>query len=257
MSAPAGTAIFDLDGVVYLGGTGIAGAGQALHTLRDSGWHLLFATNNASATAVSVAEKITRLTGFTPSESAVVTCAMAAASYLRGSTAPVFVVGEPALRSTLADGGLSVTEEPEDAEAVVVGIDFSFTYDRMKDATAAIRSGATFIATNTDATYPTPRGLAPGAGSIVAAVRTASGQAPIVVGKPEQPMIDLLAERIEGEAVWVVGDRPETDIAMAQRAGWRSILPLTGVIGSAAELTGPDIPEVVVDSIVHVPDIIL
>jgi HAD superfamily hydrolase (TIGR01450 family) len=177
---------------------------------------------------------------------------MAVVRYLTGRNHNVFVVGEPALRETLETGGVRLTDAPK-ADVVVVGIDFNFTYAVLDQASRAIRGGAEFIATNTDTNYPTPTGLAPGAGSIVGAVELAAGTTPVVVGKPEQPMIDLLTDQIRGRDVWVVGDRPETDVAMAHRAGWRSILPLTGVVADVDDLRGRPNPDHLVGSIADVP----
>lgn len=256
MSVAAGSVVLDLDGVVYLGSQGIEGAGAALKALEAEGWQLLYATNNASVTPDSVCEKIARLTGFEPERASVVTCAMAAARYLSSSEGAVYVVGEQGLTKTLVDAGITTSDEAASASAVVVGIDSAFTYDKLDNASRAIRRGAAFIATNTDANYPTPTGLAPGAGSIVAAVERAGGKAPIVVGKPEQPMIDILTDLIRSQTVWVVGDRPETDIAMAHTAGWGSILPLTGVVAHPDELVGRPRPDHVVSSIAEVPGLL-
>lgn len=252
----SGTIIFDLDGVVYLGSERIDGAGEALADLQHVGWTLLFATNNASATQTSVCAKISDLTGFVPDPQSVVTCSMAAARYLQDRASSCFVVGEPGLRATLTEAGFDVVGARTRADAVVVGIDFGFTYATLAAASGAIRDGALFVATNTDATYPTPSGLAPGGGSIVASVATAAGVDPIVVGKPEQPMIALLAEQITSSDVWVIGDRPETDIAMAHAGKWRSILPLTGVVSDERQLQGRAQPDHVVDSIADVPLIV-
>lgn len=252
----AGTIIFDLDGVVYLGSEGIDGAGDVLAELQRAGWTLLYATNNASATPTSVRDKISALTGFVPDPESVVTCAMAAARYLEDRAASCFVVGEPGLRDTLAHAGFDIVADASGADAVVVGVDFGFTYATLDAASRAIRAGALFVATNTDANYPTPSGLAPGAGAIVASVATAAGADPIVVGKPEQPMVALLTERVGSSEVWVVGDRPETDIAMAHIAGWRSILPLTGVVAEEDQLLGRPLPDHVVASITEVPRVV-
>lgn len=253
----SGTVVFDLDGVLYRGQTAVPGAGEALTDIETAGFQLLFATNNASATPTSVIEKIRRLTGYHGRMSAVVTSGMAAARFIAGRYDKILVVGEPGLRETIQTADVEVVDADSQPDAVVVGLDEAFTYDKLHNASRAIRSGAAFVATNTDATFPRADGQAPGAGSIVAAVATASGVQPVVCGKPEQPMIDILNELAEGEPIWMVGDRPETDIAIAAAAGWRSVLTLTGVVSSLAEVGDGPRPDHVVASIADVPGVVL
>jgi len=135
-------------------------------------------------------------------------------------------------------------------DAVVVGLDQAYDYLRIAVAAAAVREGAAFVATNADLRYPTPRGFLPGAGSLVAAIRAASGDVePIVVGKPEPAMFAEILEdaRLEPNAAVVVGDNPDADIVAAHRSGIFSVLILTGVADAAlAEgLTGDRKPDVV------------
>ena len=117
------------------------------------------------------------------------------------------------------------------ADVVVVGYDPGFDYVRMKRAASAVRGGARLIATNDDATYPTPEGLIPGAGSILASIVTASGATPEVAGKPHRPMVDVVRAHL-GEATIVVGDRPDTDGRFASAMGVPFGLVLSGVIGA-------------------------
>jgi 4-nitrophenyl phosphatase len=119
----------------------------------------------------------------------------------------------------------------QDADAVIVGIDWNLTYDKLKRATREIRRGAKFIGTNADKTFPTEEGIVPGAGSILAALEAASGTAPIVIGKPERMMFDIAVDKmgVKPESTATLGDRLETDILGGQRAGLRSILVMTGV----------------------------
>jgi 4-nitrophenyl phosphatase len=137
----------------------------------------------------------------------------------------------------------------------VVGLDLDLHYDTLRDATLAIRNGARFIATNLDPSYPMPDGQWPGAGAIVELVRVASGVDPIATGKPDVAMIDLIAERIGSHTdIWMIGDRPSTDLAMAKTAGWRSVLVLTGVVDSPADVPARWTPDLVIDSIADLPD---
>lgn len=251
-----GTIVVDLDGVIYHGDQGLPGAGAALQDLADSGWRLVMATNNSSTTPAMVVAKIARLTGFSANVDHVVTSSMAAASYLAGTCDTAMVVGEPALAHAIDAVGIIVVDAWQDAASVVVGIDFTVTYDTLDRAARAIRNGATFVATNTDATFPMPDGLAVGAGAIVAAISTASGAEPVVCGKPELPMRRLIKDHVAGDRVWVIGDRPETDIAMADAEGWRSIMPLTGVTTEEAAAGAIHTPDFIVQSISEAPAVI-
>ena len=255
-SEAVGTIVFDLDGVVYHGNEALPGAGRALHALSDLGWRLVMATNNSTRSPAEVAAKIDALTGYPATAVHVVTSALAAASYVQGRSETAFIVGEPALEDAVRGVGIAVVDDWREADTVVVGVDFDISYDTMDGAAKAIRSGAAFVATNTDATYPTPDGLSIGSGAIVAAIATASGCQPTVCGKPERPMRSLIAEHVTGPEVWVVGDRPETDVAMAVAEGWRSILPLTGVTSDTSGRALSHEPDFIVSSIGDVPAVI-
>lgn len=256
MTSP-GTVVFDLDGVVYRGDAGIEGAGAAMLTLQQAGWKLLFATNNASQPQHAVAEKITSRTGFAVDPADVVTSAMAAARFMQGRYATTYVVGAEGLKWEMNRAGIAVVDGPQ-VESVVVGVHFGLTYSEIDIASEAIRNGAAFIATNTDATYPTSGGrLAPGAGAVVAAVATASGVDPIICGKPHPAMGNMVQDLAEGDVIWMVGDRLESDIELAKNHAWLSILPLTGVTTTLDGAPADLIPDYVVDSIADVPEIVL
>ena len=141
----------------------------------------------------------------------------------------VLVVGGEWLATVLTRAGYTVVEQ--DADAVIVGIDWNLTYEKLKRATREIRRGAKFIGTNADKTFPAEDGIVPGAGSILAALEAASETAPIVIGKPERTMFDIAVEKmgIAPEVTATLGDRLETDIEGGHRAGLKSILVLTGV----------------------------
>ncbi len=251
-----GSVVLDLDGVVYHGNEGLPGAGEAMSAIAGSGWRLIMATNNSSKTPIEVVDKIARLTGYTVPAEHVVTSALAAASHLAGTCETALVVGERPLGAAIEDAGIRVVDAWQDAEAVVVGVDFGISYDTMDQASRAIRAGAVFVATNTDANFPTPNGLAVGSGAIVAAIATAAGRQPIVCGKPERPMRELIKQHIVGSDVWVVGDRPETDVAMAHEEGWRSILPLTGVTPDDSQMSLSHDPDFIVRSIADAPGVL-
>jgi 4-nitrophenyl phosphatase len=144
-----------------------------------------------------------------------------------GTTA--LVLGEDGVVEALGGRGVTVVPEPP-ADAVVVGLTRTFTYDRLAQAMAAVRGGARLIGTNEDATYPTPDGLVPGAGAILAAVATATGVTPEVAGKPHRPTADAIAARApDGDLRAMVGDRPSTDGALAVQLGVPFGLVLSGV----------------------------
>ena len=245
--------VCDVDGVVYRGSQGIPGAGEALASLERMGVELLFATNNATKTGLEAADRISTRTGYTAAQSQVITSGDATAALLGDNgVSNVLVLGEGALERTLEDHGLSVVTEPSVAEVVVVGLDRGITYRKLSDAMTAVLGGATLYATNTDASFPAADGLQPGAGSIVAALERATGVAAIVCGKPHEPVRKLIRERAEARVVAILGDRPETDLALGIAEGWFSILVLTGITRSIDEVAEEHTPTAVASSIVDV-----
>lgn len=248
--------MFDLDGVLYVDRHGVPGAGEALEELARAGHQLLFATNNSTKSVDTVRRHILERTGYAAADASIATSAHATARFLEGEVGTALVVGSPALTGALEDHGVEVVESWSDAEAVVIGLDRDLTYERLTGAVLAVRNGARFVATGLDATYPTPEGLYPGAGSIVSAVATATSVSPIACGKPEEPMRSLVKERIDHRSVWVVGDRPETDLAMGILEGWGTILVMTGVTGDVREVPGELRPDLVVESIADLLDVL-
>jgi len=222
---PGGTWLIDLDGVVWLAGQPIAGSGPAIDALHRAGVRTLFVTNNAGLTLDQMVERLARA-GVTAHRDDLVTSAQAAATLLAPG-ARVLAVGQGGALEALAERGATVTEEPP-FDAVVVGYTRAFDYDRLTAACRALRSGARLIGTNDDATYPTPDGLVPGAGSLLAAVATAGGVIPEVAGKPNQAMADLVRQRAPDVTV-MVGDRPSTDGRFAEVLGTRFALVYSGV----------------------------
>lgn len=242
------TVVCDLDGVVYLGEEGVEGAGEALNALERDGIQVLFVTNNSTKTPAEAAEKIGRTVGYAASPDQVVTSSVVTARRLNGLATTALVVGADSIAEALAEQGITVTTDWQEADAVVVGLDREITYAKLSAATLAIRRGAAFYATNTDSTFPTPEGLLPGGGSIVAAIETASGTIPIVSGKPHETMTDHVRSLAAGP-VLVVGDRTNTDIALAKGAGWRSALVLTGVVRALTEVPAAEAPDLVAASL--------
>lgn len=247
------TIVCDLDGVLYVDSEPVPGAGEALERLQSDGYDLLFVTNNATRTPAMVVANIAQRTGFVTTADRVVTSPQAVAHYLKANHLDdCFVIGEDGLRETLRYSGLRLVEDWREAKTVVTGLDRSVTYRRFADATLAIRHGAEFICTNLDPTYPTPAGLQPGGGAIAALVEVAAGVTPVSCGKPAAPIRDLIASRLAPGQVVVVGDRMDTDIAMATAQGWFGALVLSGST-DASSAPAPTPRMLVLDSIADLP----
>lgn len=251
-SGPIDSIVCDIDGVVVLGKDPVPGAGVALQTLRDAGLNVMFATNNSTKTPAMVAQRVHEVVGFDVGAENVVNSGAATARFLAGKVDAAYVLGTDALRETLRTGGVNVVVDWRAADAVVAGLDFNVEYQAFVAASLAVQHGATFYATNSDATYPTAEGLYPGAGALVAVVERATGRTPIVCGKPHGPMRAMLEDHA-GEHPLVVGDRPDTDIALGKAEGWATALVLTGVTTDAAAVP-PDLePDLVLESLAGLP----
>ena len=225
--------ILDLDGVVVLGDHAVKGAPAALERLRSMGKALRFVTNNASRTAAEVAALL-RSVGVQADPAEVLTSAGASATLLAerfppGS--PILVVGAPALREEITRAGLRPVSNADDAPvAVVQGYGPNVGWPELAEACVAVRAGALWVATNADRTLPSPRGALPGNGALVAALVTALDRRPdLVVGKPQPGLFAAAAKDAGATGTLIVGDRLDTDIAGAHRAGMDSLLVLTGV----------------------------
>lgn len=217
--------LLDLDGVVWLGDTAIPGAAGAVSRLRADGKQVVFLTNNSAHTVADYVVRLTKM-GISVSRSDILTSAEAATSLLeQGSTALVFAGA--GVEESLARAGVRVVRSGR-ADAVVVGFHREFDFSGLAAAVSAVLGGARLIGTNDDATYPTPHGPLPGAGSLLAAVAYASGATPTVAGKPNDPTVSLVRQRF-GAIDVVVGDRPSTDGELARRLGARFALVLSGV----------------------------
>ena len=251
-----GTIIFDLDGAIYLWSTLIQGASETISELNERGWNVLYATNNSTKTRESIVETLFEIAGVSADPASVITSSVAVANQLVADNyRSAQVLGSSRLKETIAEFGVTVVDD-ERPDAVVVGLDFDLTYEKIKRASRAIRDGATFYATNMDPTYPTPDGVSPGAGSVVISVSTAAGVEPVVCGKPEEPMYLMVEELIRPGRVIMVGDRPDTDIALAINAGWESVLTLSGVTSDPAHIPDRYTPDRVIDSVADIEGII-
>jgi HAD superfamily hydrolase (TIGR01450 family) len=228
--------LIDLDGVLYVGDQAVAGAADVLAGVRTRGVPLAFVTNNAARTPTAVAEQL-RGMGVSATPDEVVTSAMAAAQLLADDLEPgaaVLVVGGEGVREALLDAGLRpVTAAADSPVAVVQGWAAEVGWSMLAEAMVAVRAGARWIATNRDVTLPSPRGPLPGNGSMVAALVTALGRDPEVVGKPEPALFRTARRLATGSRPLVIGDRLDTDIAGARAAALPGLLVLTGVSSPA------------------------
>ncbi len=234
--------LLDLDGVVYIGPHAVPHAAESLTAARARGMRLAFVTNNASRTPKAVAEHLTDL-GVTADASEVATSAQAAARLVAGLVAPgsaVLVVGGDALEDALLERGLRPVRSADDGpSAVVQGYHPAVDWRALAEGTFAVRAGLPWVASNTDLTIPTPRGIGPGNGTLVNVIRLASGAEPLVAGKPELALHRESIDRVAAQRPLIVGDRLDTDIEGAVRAGTDSLLVLTGVTGAADLLAAP------------------
>ena len=254
---PPGNVVFDLDGCLYVDDIPVPGARQCLESLRDHGCTVLFATNNSTKTAEVVAERLRAITGFATSPGSVVTSVAAALTLLTGADHPVLPIGEAGLVGTLVEADVAVTDDPHAARTVIVGLDRAISYDRIRRAAQAVLLGARFIGTNPDATFPTATLPAPGAGAIIAAVERASGTAPEYAGKPFEPMRRAVEKLLAPGPTWVVGDRPETDVAFGRGAGWATVLVLTGVTATVNGLPDDLRPTRVITSVADLAEVVI
>lgn len=224
-----------MDGVIWKSDAPIGDLPATFRRIRERGLKFVFATNNGTKTPEEYQEKLRDL-GVEVESSQIITSAlgiafMLAQKFPRGTK--VFMIGEDGIRVALEEKGfevLSVEDAPQ-AQAVVMGIDRGINFQKMAEATLLVRAGIPFYTTNTDRTFPTPRGEIPGSGAWLSVVTTATGVQPNVAGKPLPYLMELALEKLgtTKEETLVVGDRLETDIAAGQAVGCRTALVLSGV----------------------------
>jgi glycerol 3-phosphatase-2 len=215
----------DLDGVVWLGDSAIPGSAAAIARLRSSGTRCVFITNNSAFVVTEVVRKLQTM-GIPASDDDVITSAQAAATLLKPGETALICAGKGVDEALQRRGVRTVRSGRVDA--VVVGWHREFDYEGLTAAVRAVQNGARLIGTNADATYPTTTGPLPGGGALLAAVAYASGVEPVVAGKPNRAMVDLVRDRV-GAVEVMVGDRAETDGTLAHRLGARFALVLSGV----------------------------
>lgn len=234
--------LFDMDGVLYRGRQPLPGVNELLAFLaaRDIAYGCI--TNNAMRTPEQVAAGLQAMGLAIPAER-ILTSAIATNVYLR-SIAPagttVYAIGMDGLFEPLFGDGYFVQQE-QSPQYVVVGANFDLRYAHLRTACLAIRAGATFIGTNPDTTFPAEDGIVPGAGAILAALIAATGQQPTIIGKPEPGLFQAALALLGSTAATtlVIGDRYDTDIVGALRAGLPAAMVLTGVSTAAEAAQGP------------------
>jgi 4-nitrophenyl phosphatase len=224
--------VLDMDGVLWRGDQPLPGLKDFFQFLTDRGIRFSLATNNSRRTQIEYVAKLARFGVEHVKESHIMTSGIATASYMQTVYPPhslVYVIGGSGLRFELQKAGFVLGDE--NVRAVVVGIDLEFNYLKAKMATRLLREGADFIATNADRTLPLEDGLAPGAGSLVALLQTASDRHPLVIGKPNRAMFEAVLRQMGSlaEETLMIGDRLNTDIEGAYHAGLKTALVLTGV----------------------------
>lgn len=231
---------------------------------RNRGLAVRFLTNNSTITRADYSRHLGAFGIPTPPEH-FMTSAYATALYLksRGNAGDrVLVVGEGGLRDEIAAMGFEVLTAPpvDGVRYVAVGMDRAFCYDMLCAAMHAILDGAEFIASNRDATYPVENGLVPGGGTIVAAIETAVGFSPALIGKPTTRMLDLLLSEIgcAPEQALIVGDRLDTDIKLGRDAGVRAALVLTGISSAEEAQAAPEDmrPDWVLETLAELPPLL-
>jgi len=223
--------IIDIDGVLVRGSEPIPGAAEGFLRLKRIGKTFLL-TNNSTRSRATHAERLTSL-GFPVELNDVVSSSYIAAHYLarRFKAVSVWPIGEDGLTAELKAAGHRIVTVPEEAEWIVVGMDRRFDYEAIASALRALLAGARFLATNTDATFPTPEGLLPGAGAMVGALIGMGYRPEVAVGKPSRIAYETALESIDApmERILMIGDRLETDITGAARVGLDTAYVLTGV----------------------------
>lgn len=232
LSAEYDLAMLDLDGVVYIGGHAVPGAAESIAAARDHGMKVAFVTNNAARPPAAVAEHLRELEIGAEAQD-VVNSAQAAAGVLcerYGAGARVAMLGAVGLSEALWDAGLvPVPVDDQEAVAVVTGYGPDVVWRDVMRVASRIRAGLPWVASNTDASLPTPYGVAPGHGVMVDMIARFAHVRPTVAGKPEPPLLTETIRRVGGERPLMVGDRLDTDIAGGTAIGVDTLLVMTGV----------------------------
>jgi HAD superfamily hydrolase (TIGR01457 family) len=222
--------IIDLDGVIYIEDNPTEGAVEFIDFLREKNLKFLFLTNNSTKTQRQYVRKLKKMR-LDAHKKDILTSSVATCVYLEKEKpgARIHAIGEHGLISDLRSHGFLLSDE--NVDFVVVGLDRRFNYEKLSRACNLIRGGALFIATNPDLTFPSKEGIIPGAGALAAAIEACSSRHPVVIGKPNPLVVEIAMKMMDAhkrETV-IIGDRLDTDIAVAKRLGMKSVLVLSGI----------------------------
>jgi 4-nitrophenyl phosphatase len=241
--------ILDMDGVLWRDKQPIGNLPAIFTRISELGLKVILATNNATK---NVDEYLQKLSGYgvTLEKWQVINSAIACGMYLKEkypSGGKIYVVGSPSLVSTLESYGFQPAKEDEPVLSVVAGLDRDISYARLRNATLQIYKGAEFLGTNPDRTFPTPDGLVPGAGSILAAIEAATYVKPVIAGKPSPLLYTIAMDRLQVSPAdtIAVGDRFDTDIVGGQNAGLNTAMLLSGVESRANSTSWVPEPDIV------------
>jgi 4-nitrophenyl phosphatase len=245
--------ILDMDGVIWRGSQPIGDLPTIFDRIASLQFKVLLATNNSTQTVDQFLDKLHDF-GVKLQKWQVINSSQASAEILKGkypAGGPAFFLGEEGLGLTMQAAGFY--HDPESAQFVIAGMDRYLTYEKLSQASLLIRAGASFFGTNSDRSLPTPRGLEPGAGSILAAIEAATDISPIVFGKPQPDMYQVALKRLETEPAetLVVGDRLETDIVGAQKLGCRTGLVLSGATSETRASQWTPAPDIIAADLQH------
>lgn len=224
--------VIDMDGVLYRGNKKIEGADRFINFLKKNNIPFLLATNNSTKTRDMYVEKLKAI-GMIVDRDRIITSAYVTSEVLKKERerASALIIGEVGIFEEINRIGWEIVDLKNwsKAEYVIVGMDTTLTYDKLKAGCLAINNGAKFIATNDDKNFPSEEGLIPGAGSMVAALEAATGKKARVMGKPNEPYLNIIRTILGDEDLWVVGDRIETDMLLAEKLQAKKVLVLSGV----------------------------
>ncbi|HEX6594512.1 MAG TPA: TIGR01457 family HAD-type hydrolase [Bacillota bacterium] len=240
--------LIDLDGTIYRGNDVIEDAPLFIDTLNRKNIPYLFVTNNSSKTPTAVAQQLQQM-GIKATPEHVWTSSLATAQYIQNerNNARCFVIGERGLVQALEEAGLNITNG--NCEYVIVGLDRQLTYEKLAEATIAVRNGAKLISTNADLAIPSERGLLPGNGALTSVISKSTGAQPLFIGKPESIMMNEALKRLgtEKQRTIMVGDNYETDIMAGIRSGLDTLIVFTGVTSKKTMMTVKQKPTYQVD----------
>jgi arabinose operon protein AraL len=246
--------IFDLDGTIYLGDELIEGVDQAIETLKREGHKVAYLTNKSISKRIDYQSKLKKM-GINAELDEIITSSFISGLYLREQIkagGKVLVIGETSLIEEMEDAGISITHNIDEAEYVLIGWDRNFNYSKINTAFQAWKRGAKLIATNPDKTCPIKGGEVPDCAAMIGAIENVIEGKIQVIGKPSQLMLDYVVKKVfklkHGDC-YMVGDRLETDIKMANDTGVNSVLVMTGITNEMILGKSIDKPKYILDSV--------